>query len=63
MNGFSGMAFLVELMGARALLGLWKDFDFSANAFQANILPNKMHCKLEPCKPICVHFSSVSCTS
>jgi hypothetical protein len=50
-------------MGASALLGLWKDFDFSANALQANILSNKMHCKLEPCKPIYVHFSSMSCPS
>jgi len=50
-------------MGARALLGLWKDFDFSANALQANIFSNKMHCKLEPCKPIYVHFSSMSCPS
>jgi hypothetical protein len=39
-------------MGARALLGPWKDFDFSANALEANILSKKMHCKLEPCKPM-----------
>jgi hypothetical protein len=60
MHGLGGVALLVGWMGIQTSPTPWKDCALRANVLYANVLLNKMRCKLEPYKPNYVHLYPMS---